>query len=88
MGGLASEGLRLPSLKSDVHSTCWFFKQLCPLKKEEGKKKKGQAAHPKFAEELGAGKGGGGVMEPELTDSVSLSLTLSLLISVVARLFF
>lgn len=29
-GGLASKGLRLPSLKSDVHSTCWFFKQICP----------------------------------------------------------
>lgn len=76
VGGLASEGLRLPSLKSDVHSTCWFFKQLCPLKKEE-ENKKGQAAHPQFAEELGAGKGGWGVMEPELSDSVSLSLSFS-----------
>lgn len=32
LGGLATRGLRQPSLKSDVHSTCWFFKQLffCP----------------------------------------------------------
>lgn len=45
--------------------------------KKKKKKKKGQAAHPQFAEELGAGKGGGGVMEPELSDSVSLSLSFS-----------
>lgn len=79
VGGLASEGLRSPSLKSDVHSTCWFFKQLCPLKKRrrKKKKKKGQATRPQFAEKLGAGKGGGGVMEPELSDSVSLSLSFS-----------
>lgn len=31
-GGLALKGLHLPNLKSDVHSTCWFFKQLCPQK--------------------------------------------------------
>lgn len=32
LGGLATKGLRLPGLKNDVHSTCWFFKQLCPQK--------------------------------------------------------
>lgn len=43
-GALRQRGLSLPSLKSDVHSTCWFFKQLCPQKK----KKSGQAAHPQL----------------------------------------
>lgn len=35
LGGLAMKGLRLPSLKSDVHSTCWFSKQLCPPKNQD-----------------------------------------------------
>lgn len=88
-GGRASEGLRFPSLKSDVHSTCWFFKQLYPLKnKKKRKKKKVKAAHSQFAEELGAGKGGGGLWSScyqTLFLCLSLSLTPSLLISVVTH---
>lgn len=76
VGGLASGGLRLPSLKSDVHSTCWFFKQLCPLKKKEGKK--GHAAHPQFTEELEVGKGGGGYGARAIRLCFSVSLFLSL----------
>lgn len=73
VGGLASGGLRLPSLKSDVHSTCWFFKQLCPLKKKE---KKDTPLTLSSQRNWRWGKGVGG-MEPERSDSVSLSLSFS-----------
>lgn len=57
-------GLRLPSLKSDVHSTCWFFKQLCPQKF----RKSGQAARPSvFGRHWGGARGWGwarGVWSP------------------------
>lgn len=75
VGGLASEGLRLPSLKSDVHSTCWFFKQLCPLKKKKEKKRTHRS--PSVHRGIGGGERDGGVMEPERSDSVSLSLSFS-----------
>lgn len=71
-------GLRLPSLESDVHSTCWFFKQLCPQKF----RKSGQAARPSvFGRHWGGCQGmgvGAWCVEPELVDSVSLSLSLFL----------
>lgn len=88
VGGLASGGLRLPSLKSDVHSTCWFFKQLCPLKK---KRKKRTRRSPSVHRGLGGGERGWGVWSPSdqtLFLCLSLSLTPSLLISVVSHLFF
>lgn len=89
VGGLASEGLRLPSLKSDVHSTCWFFKQLCPLKKTE--EKKDTPLTLSSQRNWRQGKGLGGLWSPSyqtLFLCLSLSLTPSLLISVVSHLFF
>ena len=70
LGGLATKGLRLPSLKSDVHSTCWFFKQLCPQKNQD------KPLTLSSRRNWGQGRGVG-VMEPELSDSVSLSLSFS-----------
>lgn len=54
LGGLASKGLRLPSLKSDVHSTCWFFKQLCPQKNQD------KPLTLSSRRNWGQGRGGGG----------------------------
>lgn len=92
VGGLASEGLRLPSLKSDVHSTCWFFKQLCPLKKEEEEEKKRTSRSLSVCRGIGGReRGWGGLWSPSyqtLFLCLSLSLTPSLLISVDAHLFF
>lgn len=71
LGGLATKGLRLPSLKSDVHSTCWFFKQLCPQKIRTSRS-------PSALGGIGGRERGvGGGMEPELSDSISLSLSFS-----------
>lgn len=89
VGGLASEGLHLPSLKSDVHSTCWFFKQLCPLKKTE--ENKDTPLTLSSQRNWRWGKGLGGLWSPSyqtLFLCLSLSLTPSLLISVVSHLFF
>lgn len=89
LGGLASKGLRLPSLKSDVHSTCWFFKQLCPQKKIR------TSRSPSVLGGIGGREGGWagyGARAIRLCFSVSLFLFLSLLhylpISVFSQVFF
>lgn len=73
LGGLAMKGLRLPSLKSDVHSTCWFFKQLCPQKNQD------KPLTLSSRRNWGQGRGGGGYWARaiRLYFSVSLSLSLS-----------
>lgn len=92
VGGLASEGLSLPSLKSDVHSTCWFFKQLCPLKKEEGKKKKKKDKLLTLSLQRnwgrGKGVGGYGAWANRLCFSVSLFLSLSHYLSLSLLIYF
>lgn len=54
-GPCIEKGLRLPSLKSDVHSTCWFFKQLCPQKNQD------KPLTLSFRRNWGQGRGVGGV---------------------------
>lgn len=76
LGGLAMKGLRLPGLKSDVHSTCWFSKQLCPQKKNQDKPLTLSSRRNKKGGR--GGKCGWGGVEPELSDSISLSLSFSL----------
>ena len=90
LGGLATKGLRLPSLKSDVHSTCWFFKQLCPQKNQD--KPLTLSSRRNWGQGRGVGGGGYGARAIRLCFSVSLFLFLSLphylSISVFSQVFF
>lgn len=88
LGGLATKGLRLPSLKSDVHSTCWFFKQLCPQKIRTSRS-------PSALGGIGGREGGWGVWSPSyqtlflcLSFSFSHSLTTYLSLSFPKCFFF
>lgn len=91
LGGLATKGLRLPSLKSDVHSTCWFFKQLCPQKNQD------KPLTHSSRRNWGQGRGGGGwgywaqAIRLFLCLSFSFSHSLAVylsLISVFSQVFF
>lgn len=88
VGGLASEGLRLPSPKSDVHSTCWFFKQLCPLKKKKEKKDTPLTLSSQRNWRWGKGVGGYGARAIRLCFSVSLFLSLPHYLSLSFLIYF
>lgn len=80
LGGLATKGLRLPSLKSDVHSTCWFSKQLCPHKKIKWKIRTSRSPSATGGEKNMRRQGenvGGGVLSLSY-QTISLSLSFSL----------
>lgn len=86
LGGLATKGLCLPSLKSDVHSTCWFFKQLCPQKIRTSRS-------PSALRGIGGReRGGGRYLARAIRFYFSVSLLLSLpnylSISVFSQVFF
>lgn len=86
LGGLATKGLRLPSLKSDVHSTCWFFKQLCPQKIRTSRS-------PSALGGIGDREGGGGrywarAIRFYFSVSLFLSLPNDLSITVFSQVFF